>query len=143
MKLPCLAFLVICTALAAQAAENESKPAASKSQSSSVAQGYKNVGVAEFEKLRSDKHNVVLDVRTPGEFAAGHVPGAVNIDVNSPEFEAKMKALDPDKTYLVHCAAGTRSARACGKLSKLNFGHLYNLEGGFRAWQRAGNKAEK
>ncbi len=127
----------------ALAADNESKPANSKPQASSAGLGYKNVGVAEFEKLRSDKHNVVLDVRTPGEFAAGHIPGAVNIDVNSPEFETKMKALDPDKTYLVHCAAGTRSARACGKLSKLNFGHLYNLEGGFRAWQKAGNKAEK
>jgi rhodanese-related sulfurtransferase len=103
----------------------------------------KNVGVPEFEKLRGDKKNVVLDVRTPAEYQAGHMAGAVNIDVNAPDFEQKVRALDPEKTYLVHCAAGVRSAKACQKLGKLNFGHLYNLEGGFKAWEKAGNKAEK
>jgi len=103
----------------------------------------KNIGVPEFEKLRASKTNVVLDVRTPKEFEAGHMPGAVNIDVNAPDFEQKVRALDPKKTYLVHCAAGVRSARACQRLDKLNFEHLYNLEGGFKAWEKAGNKPER
>src|SRR2546423_1148282 len=85
--------------------------------------GMKTVGVAEFEKLRTDKKNVVLDVRTEKEFAAGHIPGAVNIDVNAPDFEDKVKKLDKDKTYLVHCAAGVRSRKACEKMGKLNFRH--------------------
>lgn len=103
----------------------------------------KNIGPAEFEKLRRDKENVVLDVRTPKEFAAGHMPGAILIDFNSPDFEKKVAQLDKSKTYLVHCAGGVRSAKACGKLSQLNFQSLYNLEGGMRAWEKAGNKPER
>ncbi len=102
----------------------------------------RNVGVAEFEKLRGDKKNVVLDVRTSQEFAAGHIPGAINLDVNGADFEQKVAGLDKSKSYLVHCAAGVRSARACDKMSKLDFSKLYNLEGGFKAWEKAGNKAE-
>jgi len=103
----------------------------------------RNVGVAEFEKLRVDKKNVVLDVRTSPEFAAGHIPGATNLDVNSADFEQKVAGLDKSKSYLVHCGAGVRSARACDKMSKLDFSKLYNLEGGFKAWEKAGNKAER
>ena len=103
----------------------------------------KNVGVEEFEKLRADKKNVVLDVRTPEEFAAGHIPGAINIDVNAPGFAKKVEAMDRNQTYLVHCAAGRRSARACEAMNKLDFPKLYNLEGGMKAWEKAGNKAEK
>ena len=86
---------------------------------------------------------MVLDVRTREEYAAGHIPGAVNIDVNAPDFQEKISKLDKNKTYLVHCAAGVRSARACDRMSRLDFSKLYNLGGGFRAWEKAGNKAEK
>src|ERR1044071_3044310 len=74
--------------------------------------GMQNIGVAQFEKLRTNKDSVVLDVRTEKEFAAGHMPGAINIDVNAPDFPEKVKSLDPSKTYLVHCAAGVRSRKA-------------------------------
>ena len=86
---------------------------------------------------------MVLDVRTQKEFEEGHIPGAVNLDVNAPDFTEKIAKLDKRQTYLVHCAAGRRSARACDKMSKLDFPKLYNLEGGFRAWEKAGNKPEK
>jgi rhodanese-related sulfurtransferase len=114
----------------------EAKPAAQ-------AKAFKNVGVAEFDKLRADKQNQVLDVRTAPEFAKGHMPGAINIDVNAPDFAQKIATLDNKQTYLVHCAAGARSARACGKMSQLNFSNLYNLEGGFKAWEKAGKPVEK
>jgi rhodanese-related sulfurtransferase len=104
---------------------------------------YKNVGVEEFDKLRQDKKNVVLDVRTPEEYNAGHIAGATNIDFNADDFQQKIGKLDKDKTYLVHCAAGGRSARACNHLGKLNFPNLYNLEGGMTAWQKAGKPVEK
>jgi len=107
------------------------------------AKGFKNIDVAEFEKLRADKKNVVLDVRTQKEFEAGHIPGAVNIDVNAPDFPEKVAKLEKSKTYLVHCGAGVRSAKACDKMSHLAFPKLYNLEGGFKAWETAGNKPEK
>src|SRR5437868_12048214 len=83
----------------------DSKSAASKN--------FKNISVEEFDKLRADKNNVVLDVRTKKEFDAGHIPGAVNLDWNGPDFAKKAAELDKSKTYLVHCAAGVRSAKAC------------------------------
>ena len=85
-----------------------------------------------------DKTNVILDVRTPAEFAAGHIPGAINLDVTASDFQAKAALLDRSKVYLVHCASGVRSARACDKLSHLDFPNLYNLPGGFHAWAKAG-----
>src|SRR5262245_7969927 len=72
----------------------------------------RNVGVEEFDKLRADKSNIVLDVRTAKEFAAGHIPDAINIDYNAPDFAKKIGELDKGKTYLVHCAAGVRSTKA-------------------------------
>jgi phage shock protein E len=141
-------ILLTLTALAAaffpaQAAEPQVKAPAAQSQSPARTKPMKNIGVAEFEKLRSEKTNVVLDVRTPTEYAAGHIPGAVNIDFNAPDFDKKIGTLDTNKTYLVHCAAGGRSAKACVKLGQLKFNHLYNLEGGMRAWEKQGNKPEK
>jgi phage shock protein E len=104
---------------------------------------YKNVTVDEFEKLAADKQNVVLDVRTGAEYAGGHIAGAINLDVNAPDFAQKAAALDKSKTYLVHCAAGVRSVRACDKLAALDFPNLYNLPGGFKAWEKAGKPVAK
>jgi len=108
-----------------------------------VAADFKNVNAQEFEKMRAAKTNIVLDVRTQKEYDAGHIPGAKLIDFNSPDFDKKVSALDKDKTYLVHCAGGGRSAKASAKMSAMNFKDVYNLEGGYRAWEKAGNKPEK
>ena len=136
-----VALLSLSSASVARAADarDEKKPSAEKKE----AKPFKNVSVAGFEKLRADRKNVVLDVRTREEYAAGHIAGAVNIDVNAPDFEEKVTKLDKHKTYLVHCGAGVRSAKACDKMSKLDFPKLYNLEGGFKAWEKAGNKPQK
>lgn len=104
---------------------------------------YKNLGVEEFARLTEDQQNVILDVRTPEEFAAGHIPKAVNLDVNAPDFQAKAALLDRSKTYLVHCASGGRSVKACEQLNHLDFPKLFNLTGGFRAWTKAGQPVEK
>lgn len=104
---------------------------------------YHNVGVEEFARLVADKQNVILDVRTREEFQAGHLIGALNIDVTAPDFGQKVEALDKNKTYLVHCASGGRSAKACEKLSVIDFHDLYNLSGGYRAWVKAGQPVAK
>jgi len=104
---------------------------------------HQKLDVAQFEKLRSDKANVLLDVRTKKEFEAGHIPGAINIDINSPDFSQKVAQLDKKKTYLVHCAVGRRSATACNRMAPLGFEHLTNLEGGYNAWIKAGHQGEK
>src|SRR5690348_884584 len=61
--------------------------------------GYKDVNVEQFDKLRSNTNAVILDVRTPEEFEAGHIPGAKNIDINSLDFDKKTGQLDKSKTY--------------------------------------------
>jgi rhodanese-related sulfurtransferase len=81
---------------------------------------------------------VILDVRTPGEFAAGHLEDAVNIDFNSGTFDTDVGALDKSKTYLVHCAAGSRSAMATADMVALGFGDLYDMVDGFSGWVAAG-----
>lgn len=103
----------------------------------------KNLSVDEFAQMAADKQNVILDVRTPGEFSAGHISGAVNLDYNARDFQEQAAALDKRKTYLVHCATGVRSARACAKLSRLGFPNLFNLPGGFKAWVKAGQPVEQ
>jgi phage shock protein E len=105
--------------------------------------GFKNVTVEDFAKLAEDKQHVILDVRTAAEFNAGHIAGAVNLDVNAPDFQDKAAALDKGRTYLVHCASGVRSVKACHALAKLDFPNLYNLTGGFKAWAKAGKPVEK
>lgn len=105
--------------------------------------GFKNLSVDEFAALATDKSNIVLDVRTSREYAAGHIPGAMNLDVLAADFDSKANALDKNKTYLVHCASGVRSVRACEKLARLDFPNLYNLPGGFRAWEKADRPVEK
>ena len=104
---------------------------------------FKNLSVEEFARMAADKQNVILDVRTATEFKAGHLAGAVNLDVNAPDFEARAALLDKSRTYLVHCASGVRSVKARENLSRLDFPKLYNLPGGFRAWAQAGKPVEK
>jgi phage shock protein E len=103
----------------------------------------RNVDVQEFDRLRSGKNVVVLDVRTPAEFAEGTIEGAVLLDYRAPDFADKVAKLDKTKLYLVHCAAGGRSARACTKMETLGFTNLVNLEGGMGAWQDAKKPVSK
>ncbi len=83
---------------------------------------------------------VILDVRTPVEYEMSHIPGAVNVNVQDESFQDMVVALDPNKTYIVHCTknpAGGRSSRALETLQSLGFKHLYSLEGGYVAWKDA------
>jgi rhodanese-related sulfurtransferase len=82
---------------------------------------------------------IVLDVRTPREFAAGHIAGATNLNYLGGDFSDRLAQLDPSKTYLLHCAVGGRSTNALPKMARLGFTNLIHLDGGFKAWQAAGN----
>jgi phage shock protein E len=106
---------------------------------------FQNIKPEHFDAMRKVDTNkvVVLDVRTKKEYREGHIPGSVLIDFNSEEFEKEIAKLDKDKTYLVHCAAGGRSTRACKKMEQLGFKKLFNLEGGMGAWEKAGKPVEK
>jgi phage shock protein E len=101
---------------------------------------FQELNAAHFDKHRNDGA-VVLDVRSPEEFAKGHVPGALNIDINAPGFASKVSEFDKSKPILVNCHAGSRGAIAAAELAKLGFKTVCNLEGGLAAWEKAGNNA--
>ena len=124
-------------------AEDKGTPKAPPAAAARATPTYKNVKVAAFDKLRQTGTNVVLDVRTKKEFQDGHLPGAMLIDFMGDDFEKEIAKLDKNKTYLIHCASGGRSARACKKMEQLGFKSLYNLEGGLTAWEKAGKPVEK
>jgi rhodanese-related sulfurtransferase len=73
---------------------------------------------------------VVVDVRTPDEFAAGHLPNAVNINVEDPAFASQIESLDKAATYAVYCRSGRRSAVATDAMATTGFTSLVNLSGG-------------
>ena len=93
--------------------------------------------------MKSSPAPVILDVRTPDEFAAGHIPGAKNVDFFSDDFEKQVAALDPAKPVLVHCAAGNRSSQAVEKIVALKkFGVIWHLKAGFSGWTAAKKPVE-
>lgn len=71
---------------------------------------------ASSAELALDEQRVVIDVRTPDEFAAGHVAGATNIDVQGGGFAAAIDDLDPQQAYVVYCRSGNRSAIAADEM---------------------------
>jgi rhodanese-related sulfurtransferase len=82
----------------------------------------------------------VIDVRTPGEYAGGHVPGAINIPHMS--IIARKAELAPDKELVFICAVGSRSALACEFAAASGFRDLFNVEGGTDAWIKSGYGVE-
>ena len=100
--------------------------------------GYANVGVDTFQNLIGDPVVQLLDVRSDDEFEDGHIAGAIHIDVNDNDFEAKAsQALDDKRPVAVYCRSGRRSARAASMLSGLGY-KVTNLAGGVIAWEDAG-----
>jgi rhodanese-related sulfurtransferase len=75
----------------------------------------------------------LLDVRQPGEYEAGHIPGSRLIPL--PDIKERFSEIDPNKPAIVYCAIGGRSRVAAQMLAGENFSKVYNLSGGFKAWQ--------
>jgi rhodanese-related sulfurtransferase/type 1 glutamine amidotransferase len=103
----------------------------------------RRVGVAEFDQLRVANRPTIIDIRTPEEFNAGRLPGAINVNFFAPNFNAQIAKLDRDQTYLIHCASGGRSGRACGVFNQLGFSRIIELQPGFKGWARAGKPFDR
>lgn len=102
--------------------------------------GVQHLGTADFASLMAAPGTVLIDVRTPEEFASGHLDGATNIDLRSPDFATQVAALDPTKTYAVYCHSGNRSAQALALMQPAGFSHVADLSGGITAWTGEGRK---
>ncbi|MCA0250931.1 MAG: rhodanese-like domain-containing protein [Actinobacteria bacterium] len=102
--------------------------------------GGTSLSPSDFAAAAKLPDTTLLDVRTAAEFAAGHLPGAVNLDVQSPDFAQRAATLDPGRNYAVYCHSGNRSKVAMTALARSGFTHLFDLAGGIGAWQSAGGE---
>ena len=95
----------------------------------------KTVGADEFAEVTTQKEVRLVDVRTPEEYAEGHLAGAENIDVKAADFAERIKGIEG--AVAVYCRGGKRSMMAAAQLAA-NGCTVYNLDGGILAWQKAG-----
>ena len=97
---------------------------------------------ASFEARLNEPDVQLVDARTPGEYAAGHLTGATNLDWNGGRLQATVDQLDKTRPVLVYCASGRRSAEAREFLIEQGFNDVVDLQGGINAWAGAGKAIE-
>ena len=95
--------------------------------------GVKTINTQELADKLVQGKQVLIDVREPYEFAAGHVKGSVNIPLG--QLAGRLGKLDPDAETYVICHSGSRSATAVRFLAKSGFEHAYSVKGGTSAWR--------
>jgi len=91
-----------------------------------------------MEDNRSNQNFVIIDVRTPEEYASGHIEKAINLDFYSETFKDELDQLDRDKVYLIYCRSGNRSGQALDMMAELGFSEVYNMLGGMARWEEVG-----
>jgi phage shock protein E len=97
-----------------------------------------DLNVSEFSQKINEPDVIILDVRTPEEFASGHIEGALNINFNSGDFANEITRLNPSETYAIYCRSGNRSGQAASIMHKAGFHDVSNLDGGVIDWTNAG-----
>lgn len=98
------------------------------------------LSVEDFGKAISTTKVQLVDVRTPKEHNDGAIPNSVNIDFYKDDFSDLMnKSLDKSKPVYVYCKSGGRSGKTCNKLVNEGFTQIYDLQGGYTAWQKKRN----
>lgn len=97
----------------------------------------------DFQTRLEAGEGVLLDVRTPDEYKAGHLPTSENLDYFGKQFEQELEKLDKEKTYFIYCRSGKRSGKTAAMMKKIGLQKVYDMKGGFLAWQAAGLPVEK
>ena len=91
-----------------------------------------------ISQAKADTTAVILDVRTPAEYAEGHLEGAKQLDyLDAEAFDAGVKSLDKANTYYIYCRSGRRSHGACEKMKAQGF-KVFDMEGGYLNWTKQG-----
>ncbi len=114
--------------------------AAGATTANTAAAGIRLVSAADGAEIQANPPEglIVLDVRTPEEFAEGHLEGATMIDFYRDDFADQLAGLDPDAPYLLYCRSGNRSGQAATIMDGLGFSNVANIDGGIVAWTQAG-----
>jgi rhodanese-related sulfurtransferase len=100
--------------------------------------GPERVDAIMFSALVATAGVTVIDVRTPEEFAISHIQGAVNYNVEGPDFANQIAELDPAGIYAVYCQSGNRSQSAVAQMSSAGIENIFELESGITGWENAG-----
>jgi rhodanese-related sulfurtransferase len=101
------------------------------------------VNPTQATQLINREDALVIDVRDPAEFAAGHVLGAKNLPLSRLDSPGADVAKRKERPVIVYCDGGERAAKAAAALRKQGFTRVANLSGGIGAWQQAGLPVEK
>lgn len=115
-------------------------PAAATVTDTPDGRGVRIVRTDEAALLVEEPSATVLDVRTPAEFAAGHLEGAVNIDMQAPDAVQRFSELDPTASYVLYCQSGNRSSVVREHLREAGFVDVADVYGGIVSWQEAGQE---
>ena len=96
---------------------------------------YEVLNVADFKaKMASLEDYHLIDVRTPGEVAAGTIENSININFSTSNFETELEKMDKSKPLMLFCRSGNRSGKASQIARNLGFTEIYDLKGGMMAW---------
>lgn len=101
-----------------------------------------NINSSEVARLVTEKKAILLDVRTPGEVSEGKMGDAIVINYNDKNFKQEVAKLDKSKSYVVYCAAGSRSRKACDYMVSEGFTGVYNVEDGYSGWEASNKKKD-
>jgi len=93
-----------------------------------------------IQENQSNPDFIILDIRTPKEFDAGHIKGARNIDFYAQSFANEFRSLDRKKTYLIYCRSGNRSKQLMGAVEKMHFKQVFHMRSGLVDWVGQGFK---
>jgi phage shock protein E len=132
-----IAAFVTLNACAADSATTAPVAVADEGQGTQAATVISELVNGERGKQLVDQGAIVIDVRTPAEYAAGHVPDSLLIDVSAANFSQQISQLDPTQAYVVYCRSGNRSAVAISQMLAAGFTELYDM-GPLTAWAEAG-----
>ena len=95
---------------------------------------FTSVDAQQFAEVIANKDVQLVDARTPEEFSEGHIPGAVNMDVKSADFDAQIAKLDSSRPVAVYCRSGRRSKLAAERMVNAGF-QVTELSEGILSWQ--------
>lgn len=101
------------------------------------------ITVEEMDSLLEMEKVQLVDVRTPKEYADGHIEGAINIDFTDENFETLLSEVDKSKPVAVYCGRGGRSGKCSAYMKKAGFTKIYDLDGGITEWKYKGKPITK
>ena len=110
---------------------------------SSTNEAIKKVDPVKFSEVIAQPGVIILDVRTPEEFNAGHITNAININLEGSDFSSEVSKLDKNATVAVYCRSGNRSGVATDQMAEIGFTDMYDMQGGIIDWETAGGPVVK